>query len=263
MPHTPVKTAPNTAETTLTHLLQKAGHTNPAWTWGESVNVACTPSPETEVRSATSMTDPDVARTVIEEHAASRGIPPNRHAASLVFQRYCHRWCAITSWAWALTGCVLDVSAERCATTFDNGSPVAIWIDHLQGAETDSTTLVDVVFEQHLMPIAYTFRDVARFSIANARGNAAASLAAGFRFASTTLPAEKVLDLAESVFTHPALQRSGTFRVVNDSLNSRVFFDRNTCCHWDTVPDGQLCSWCSKRTHEDRTAQFTEALAAQ
>ncbi|SNV22225.1 Uncharacterized Fe-S protein [Dermatophilus congolensis] len=263
MPLTPAYRDTCTPEETLGQLLLHAGQTNPAWTWGEGLNVGVQAPADSLTRSATSMTNPDVARAVIEEHAVSRGIPANRHAASLVFQRYCHRWCGITSWAWALTGCVLDVSAERCATTFVDGSPAAVWIDQVQGSRGDGAVLVDVVFEQHLMPIARTFHQVARFSIANARGNAAASLAAGFRFASASLPAGEVLDAAQSVFAHPQLRRTGAFRVISDAQRSRVFFDRSTCCHWDVVPDGQLCSWCSKRTCDDRAEQFTKALAAQ
>lgn len=248
-----------TRESAVLDLLGEAGRTNPAWAWGEGLVVGRPPSGPT-TRTACAIADPDVARVVIAEHADARGLPPGRDAASLVFQRYCHRWCGIATLVWAMTGSVLDVSASRCATTFDGGSPVSAWLDEVRVEDRDGRALVDVLLARHLLPIAHTFREVGRLSVANAWGNAAASMAAGFRFVSRALPADRVLALAESVFDHPKLRTAGSFRVVTDGDRSSVFFDRATCCHWDAVPDGKLCSWCSKRTPEDRAARFAAIL---
>lgn len=245
----------------LITLLKTAGEANHSWAWGEGLHVG-TPPQQPGTRTGAQMADPAIADVVVREHAAARGMRPGREAASLVFQRYCHRWCGIAVWAWAVGGVVLDVTAGRAATTFEGGSPVAVWLDDARALDGGEADVVAALLDGHLLPVARTLREVTGFSSSNAEGNIAAAIAGGFRVVARRRDPDAVRECAQKlVAQRMCLAASGTYRVVEHEGRAGLFYDRVTCCHWDAVPDGHLCTWCSKRTHADRTDQFRRMLA--
>lgn len=247
--------------TDLAALVRAAGDANPAWRWGEGITVGAL-THDALIRTGQQMSDPQVAHIVVAQHAEARGIEAGRYAASLVFQRYCHRWCGIAAWCWWRAGVVLDVSAARAATSFRDGSPVSISFDRLTAVPGDGDALLANLVDEHLLPIARTMHQVAKLTPGNAMGNIAAALAGGARIVSSYEEPELLLPRAQKLLGRRLdLARAGRFRVVRAEGRARLFYDRATCCHWDEVPDGRLCTWCSKHSQDTRTQEFCRMLS--
>lgn len=206
---------------------------------------------------------------MVETHAASRGMPTARHAASLVFQRYCHRACGVAAAAWVLEGVGLDLSAGNVDVRFAGGSPDLVRVANPTGAgEASAEKVLEFVLDQHLLPIAKRLSGTTGPGLGNLMGNIAAGFAGAFR----TLSRREDLDLcalrlrprAESLLhARPELRRGGEFRVLDGPRGPRLQYDRKSCCQWYAAPDGRFCSWCSRLTQEQRTDRYLEAMAAE
>ena len=208
----------------------------------------------------------EVPALVVARHAEARGLPVGRHAASLVFQRYCHRVAGLAVTTYALTGRVLDLRSPGMAMQFETGSPTQMLLgaDVDWRAGSDVSVLLDAVVVHHLEPVAAAVGAAGGVRMPNLWGNIAASLAGGVRIASHHLGVRAMQALGERIAaSHPRLSRGGSFRVVTDGPREGLFYDRASCCHWYAVPDGAYCSWCSRLTAEQRADRFTRALRDQ
>lgn len=188
-----------------------------------------------------------VAARLLRLHAESRGLPPARHAASLVFQRYAHRVAGAAVASWIGSGVILDVGAASCHVLVREGSPVRLLLPTPQALPArgdraaDAATVVASVVDSHLLPVARALHAAGGVSMGNLWGNMGAALAGACRQVSRRRPADAVLACAEALLaSRPELRRTGSFRVLDGPAGPRVFFDRRSCCHWYAARDGAL-----------------------
>lgn len=202
---------------------------------------------------------------VVRRHAAARGMPVGRHAASLAFQRYCHRVCGLAVVGLAHDGGVLDLRATNVVTRFEDGSPVELLLTAprlLDPCGSPVERLVTAVFDEHLLPVARAFSATCGVGLPNLCGNIAASFAGGVRVVALHVGIERARALGEKITaSRPHLSRGGSYRVLTHGGLDGLFFDRASCCHWYAAPDGRFCSWCSRVSCADRTATFESMLA--
>lgn len=206
-----------------------------------------------------------MAALVIRQHAASRGMPTGRHAASLAFQRYCHRVCGIAVIGFLRHEGVLDLRASNTATRFEGGSPAELLLaepELIDAGPSPVERLVSVVVDEHLLLVARAFAAAGGVGLPNLWGNMAASFAGAARVAAPHVGIERARSVGEEIAaTRPHLSRGGSYRVLHRGDISGLFFDRASCCHWYAAPDGRMCSWCSRVGAEERTARFHSMLA--
>lgn len=217
--------------------------------------------------SSSELADPSGERAaeMVALHARSRGLPPARHAASLAFQRYCHRVCGAAVGAWVLGGVALELSAERVAVRFVDATPELVeltpgGIAHDAGPEE----VLRSVYDEHLLLVARAISSQTGPGLGNLRGNIAAGFAGVFRDLSRrAAEAEEIYALAERagalLACRPELARAGDFRMLEWSGGVRLEYDRKTCCHWYAAEGGRYCSWCSRLDHDERTRRFLDA----
>ncbi|GAA3955759.1 hypothetical protein [Gordonia caeni] len=211
---------------------------------------------------AADLVDGSAAGELIELHARHRGMPVGRHAASLVFQRYSHRLCGAGALAWVEYGWVPDLTADNVGVRFVDGSPHTVVLSRPRLAGTTAEDLVRIVVDEHLLPVARAMRKAGGPGLPNLLGNVAAGFAGAFRTMSRDRPAHLVAERAESVLgVDPRLERGGSFRTLLGPLGERLQYDRASCCHWYAAPDGKYCSWCSRLSHDERTARFCANMA--
>lgn len=235
--------------------------------------VAATAPDDAEVDwfHAAQLCDPDSgeARRMIELHARHRRMPVARHAASLVFQRYCHRVCAVSVAAWMLHGIALDLRATGVHVRFVAGTPDLLVLDTPKTkADATPEDLLEATVDGHLAPLAHRVRTETGPGTGNLLGNIAAGFAGAFRTlarrSDVDLDAHKAQEHAEDLLSaRPELRRGGDLRILTGPLGPRLQYDRKTCCHWYAAPDGQYCSWCSRLTHDERTERFEKAMAEE
>lgn len=213
------------------------------------------------------LADPAGERAVemVALHAQSRGLPPARHAASLAFQRYCHRVCGVAVGAWVLGGVALDLSAERVAVRFVDATPDLVELapgDFVPDAGPEH--VLASVYDDHLLLVARAISGRTGPGLGNLRGNIAAGFAGAFRNLSRRVPErEEVRELADRagvlLACRTELARAGDFRLLEWPGGVRLEYDRKTCCHWYAAEGGRYCSWCSRLDHDERTRRFFEA----
>lgn len=204
-----------------------------------------------------------VAAELLRCHASARGLPPRRHAASLVFQRYAHRVAGVALAAWFLEDVVVDVRAAQCQVLVRAGSPVGLLLraPRMRSA-VDAETLVTTVIDDHLMPVAEALHVVSGAGMPNLWGNMGAAIGGACRHLARHLPADHVESRGQAILDRrPRLARSGTFRILAGPKGERLFFDRRSCCHWYVVRDGKFCSWCSRLDRDARTRRFEQIMA--
>ena len=213
--------------------------------------------------------EPEEIRRMVQVHARSRGMDVDRHAGSLVFQRYCHRLCSVAAAAWVRHGVALDLAAERVSLRFVDGTPDLLVLDQARvvSAATTGDVLRSVV-DAHLLPVARRLSAETGPGMGNLVGNIAAGFAGGFRtlarLADSDHGASEVHARAEElVADRSELRRGGDFRVLAGPNGPRLQYDRKSCCHWYAAPDGRFCSWCSRLTADERTRRFRENMAAE
>lgn len=216
---------------------------------------------------AASLGDPESGemRRMIELHARSRGMPVARHAASLAFQRYCHRVCAVSAAGWLLHGAHLNLLASNTAVRFQAGTPDLIALTNIEALDSaEPTAIVETVVDRHLLPVAAALSAQTGPGLGNLWGNIAAGFAGAFRNLSRHHELHDVRQKAEDFLsTRPQLQRGGDFRVLDGPIGPRLQYDRKSCCHWYAAPDGKYCSWCSRLSRNERTQRFQENMAAE
>ena len=206
------------------------------------------------------------ARRMVELHAQFRGMETGRHAGSLVFQRYCHRVCAVAVAAWMLHGVALDLHAAGVSVRFTDGSPDLLTL-HSPQVLKDATPeqVLTATVDGHLRPLAEAVSAETGPGMGNLMGNIAAGFAGGFRALAdrpdTGLTTHHIREHAELLLSaRPELRRGGEFRILSDPAGPRLFYDRKSCCHWYAAPDGRSCSWCSRLSQDERTRRFEEAM---
>lgn len=219
--------------------------------------------------AAAGLTDPGSGelRRMVELHARSRGMDVGRHVASLAFQRYCHRICAVSVAAWLRHGLCLELSASNTAVRFRAGTPDLIALGELAAApDAEPATLLEVVLDGHLLPMAAALSAGTGPGMGNLWGNIAAGFAGAFRNLSRqpgAIGLGDVRERAEALLgARPQLQRGGDFRILEGAGGPRLEYDRKSCCHWYAAPDGKYCSWCSRLSFDERTCRFRESMAA-
>lgn len=220
---------------------------------------------------ATQLCDPrsNEAEKMVSTHAAVRGLPVNRYAGSLVFQRYCHRVCSAVVASLVLHNQVLDVSMANSAMRFRDGSPDSLILKQLRVAPfIQMEDVVDVAVEQHLQPLAKVISLATGPAMPNLWGNMAAGFAGAFRklslMARTPDEFARVQQIAERLAqTHPKLARGGRYCIVTDGERRQLQYERASCCHWYAAKDGQYCSWCSKISPQERHEKFRQLLQEQ
>lgn len=209
--------------------------------------------------------DDNHARRMVELHADFRGMPVGRHSASLTFQRYCHRICAVSVAVWVRHGITIDLAAANTSMRFLGGTPdyVAINEPRVIGGPAPRT-IIRTVVDDHLLPIASVLRAQTGPGLGNLWGNIAAGFAGAFRNLSRYHPAGEMQRYATTLLTsRPELERGGSFRILDGPKGPRLQYDRKSCCHWYATPEGQYCSWCSRISSEERTQRFLENMAAE
>lgn len=208
--------------------------------------------------------DPQLRARLVHDHATFRSIDTPRFAASLFFQRYCHRLSSVAVGAWVLTQTAADMAPENVTFCVRDASPVSL---QLSGRTRDCDTATEAIsglVDEHLLPLARHISAEYRLSLGNLWGNMAASIGQAARALSTRVDAATVLDLVTPLIqVHPMLVRTGSFRILTGSNGPRLFYDRASCCHWHEIPDGKLCSYCCLLSHEERTERFAAAMAAE
>lgn len=199
---------------------------------------------------------------LVTDHATQRSIEVRRFAASLFFQRYCHRISSAAVGLWVLTGRALDFSAPQVQVCVRDASPVSIQVLGQPRPRDTADELVAGLIEQHLIVLAAGIKSGFGLGMPNLWGNIAASIGQAARALSRIRDAEEVLTRVSPILeTNPRLERMGSFRIMEGPKGKRLFYDRLSCCHWHEIPDGKLCSYCSLLTHEERTERFTAAMA--
>ncbi|MBW3087095.1 hypothetical protein KEM60_03325 [Austwickia sp. TVS 96-490-7B] len=202
--------------------------------------------------------DSGAARAMVAAHAQMRGLDPGPYAASLAFQRYVHRIAGLAVAVWTTERVVLDLQGATTYMLFVDRSPAVTVIPEpriVPGAGT--ADLVDMIVDEHLLPVGQALHTVARLGTGNMWGNIAAGVAAATRQLSKTMPARDLLrDAEEIVGQRDRLARSGSFRVMMGADRERLMYDRNTCCRWYTSSGGKNCAWCSRLSPEERTRRF-------
>lgn len=204
-------------------------------------------------------------RRMIELHARSRGMPVGRHAASLVFQRYCHRVCAVAVAAWIRHDAHVNLLASNTAVRFRDGTPDLVALTALE--TVDGLELEDflrTVVDGHLLPVAVALSAETGPGLGNLWGNIAAGFAGAFRTLSLRHDVHETHRRAmEFLGARPQLDRGGDFRLLDGPKGERLHYDRKSCCHWYAAPDGKYCSWCSRLCADERTRRFRESMAAE
>lgn len=214
--------------------------------------------------AAALLADPDTAAELVRDHARVRAIAVERHAASLFFQRYCHRLASATIGVWVLTGQALDAAAPEVAVQVRDGSPVGVQLTGRRRAADTPEELVGGLVEEHLLSLAGLVHDGFGMSLPNLWGNIAASIGMAARTLSRIRPAAQVREAVEPVLAvRPELTRLGSFRILTGPHGDRLFYDRATCCHWHEIPNGAYCSYCSRLSPQERTRRFTESMLAE
>lgn len=221
--------------------------------------------------AAAELADPasDEALRMVGTHAASRGMPVGRHAASLAFQRYCHRLCGVAAASWLLEDTALDLQARNVSVRFVEGTPDLVALDRAAGTVgAGADELLGIVLDHHLLPLARTLAGETGPGLGNLTGNMAAGFAGALRILSLHpelgLDAYALLPRAQELLnTKPELRRGGEFRVLDGPRGPRLQYDRRSCCHWYAAPDGRFCSWCSRLSHDERTCRFVDAMAEE
>ncbi|MFT3877447.1 MAG: IucA/IucC family C-terminal-domain containing protein [Propioniciclava sp.] len=213
--------------------------------------------------SSTLIDDPETVASLVSGHAAYRSIEAPRVAASLFFQRYCHRMSTAVIGSWVLTGRALDASAAQVRLCVRDASPVSV---HLSGTYRDEDSpeeLVRGLVDEHLLPLAQRF-GAHGVGLPNLWGNMAASMGMAARQLSRIRDANLVRAAVEPVLaTRPQLNRLGSFRILEGPQGPRLFYDRRTCCHWHLVPDGAYCGYCSLLSDDERTARYVASMQAE
>lgn len=218
------------------------------------------------VVDALDLTDPDseALATLVESHAARRGIEVNCEAGSLAFQRYAHR-IARVGLAAMLTGVEgLDLSAPAVSVVISGGMASTVLLD---AAAPRPANHDDVLFmaatDAHLALIADAIRQRYQTTMTNLWGNIAAAWAMAARHLAGTFPADEVRARIEPLMqAHPRLAGGGSFlQLTTDAGRERIFFERTTCCQLFTARDGVYCSWCKHLTHDERVARFVSGGA--
>lgn len=214
-------------------------------------------------RSAASMDEAAVAE-IVSDHARARAIPVGRYAASLLFQRYCHRLAPVALGTWVLSGQALDMSQAHISVCFRDGSPVGVLHSGAMRPVASAKELVTGLIDEHLEDVARLIHAGFRISLPNLRGNMAASIGMAASTLSRIRPAAEVKIAAQQVLAcRPWLERMGEFRILVGPRGPRLFYDRRTCCHWYTVPDGSYCSYCSLLNDEERTRRYIAAMESE
>lgn len=208
---------------------------------------------------------PDLVDRLVREHAASRQTSELRFAASLFYQRYCHRLASVVIGVWVLRGAALDAAPRHSRICVRDASPASV---ALTGVRRPSDTPEEVsagLVDAHLLPLARVIRDLDYgLSLPNMWGNMAASIGQAARSLSRVRDASLVQSaVAPILATRPLLEKLGRFRVLTGDRGPRLFYDRASCCHWHAVPGGKYCSYCSLLTDAERTARFIKALETE
>ncbi|WP_051208430.1 hypothetical protein [Propionicicella superfundia] len=208
--------------------------------------------------------EPDIVATLVADHAAFRRIEEGRYAASLFFQRYCHRLCGAVVGVWVLNRSALDASPGRVSMCVRDASPASV---RLSGATRPADTpeeLVRGLVDEHLLVLAGHLHERYPLTLPNLWGNIAAGIGQAARALSRIRAADEVRAAVEPVLaTRPLLGRLGEFRVLSGPQGPRLFYDRRTCCHWHEIPDGKFCSYCSRLSQDERTRRFAASMAGE
>lgn len=204
-------------------------------------------------------------RRMVEAHAESRGMPVGRHAASLVFQRYCHRICAVAVAAWLRHDAHLNLRASNTVVRFQGGTPDLIVLTALESVDGHEVEdLLATVVDGHLLPVAAALSAETGPGMGNLWGNIAAGFAGAFRTLSHHHDVREThRRAAEFLGARSQLQRGGDFRLLDGPKGERLQYDRKSCCHWYAAPDGAYCSWCSRLCAEERTRRFLENMSRE
>ncbi len=216
---------------------------------------------------AAELADPrsSAALEMVALHAASRGLPVGRHAASLAFQRYCHRLCGVAVAAWVLHGVGLDLSAGVVSIRFVDATPDLVQLDRAEAVgDAGPGDVLAGVYDPHLLPVARSISAVTGPGLGNLRGNIAAGFAGALRTLSRRgepgVGPRGLRERAETLLgAREELARGGAFRLLDCACGPRLEYDRKTCCHWYAAEGGRFCSWCSRLGHDERTCRFLEA----
>lgn len=200
---------------------------------------------------------------LVEGHAAARGTDFNRYAASLFFQRYCHRVAGLTTACWAAADAAPLVVPANCRIAVASGSPAALDLTQTQLSDSAGEVLV-VLLDDHLLPLGKWCTELTRNSPANLRGNIAASIALGARQASRIRPANQVMARVQALLAErPWLEHLGDYRIVTGRLGPRLTYERRSCCLWYAIPDGKYCTWCSKLEPAERRTRIQRSVAEE
>jgi ferric iron reductase protein FhuF len=143
-------------------------------------------------------------------------------------------------------------------------------VPDLLALDRDLFEIVDHLFDDHLATTIAAVRATARIGTPNLWGNVAAAAAGVFGALSAHAhdgiePLEWAHHCAASGTTalghRPELRSGGRFVVLSHDGRHRAFFERSTCCRWYRIPDGSLCTWCSRHGSEERGELFLRSLS--
>lgn len=209
-------------------------------------------------------TDGSLAHLVIARHCSQRGLAFGRHGASLSFQRYAHKLCSIGVGASLSRSLLPELGLDNVTTQFIEHSPHEVLVG-TPAVHVDPTprTVVEVLVTNHLEPVARVWQQASGVSMRNLLGNLSASLALGVRRAVPLVGISAARAFGEAmVAARPELAGLGEYRVVTAGGKQGLFFDRRSCCHWYAARDGKLCSWCCRKSADERLDDYRAALLA-
>lgn len=223
-------------------------------------------APETDdpVYPAVELCDPasGAARKMIEAHCEMRGLPFCKEGASLIFQRYCHRLCGLASASALITGSVPLLTSGNVSMSLVNGTPKTMWLAENKTIDNPNfDALTAMLLDGHLLEMASNWKHIVGPGIRNLHGNIAASLALGVRKVADQVGLEKAKFFGEELLaSRKELRGLGEYEIISAYGKTGLFFHRRSCCHWYAARNGKYCSWCSKRTKQERVAVFKNQM---
>ncbi|GHD87999.1 hypothetical protein GCM10010508_22270 [Streptomyces naganishii JCM 4654] len=181
--------------------------------------------------------------TRVRRVAAGIRAPEPRIAASVAHQALAARLWSVALACAALTGEVPDLDPRLLRWDPAGSAPDDLWLAEVRPLPGDADTLVRLVLDRHLEPLAAALRGRYRLAPGLLRGNAASALAGAARQLDRWAgenghpeAGERARRLTARLLVHPGLAGTGTL--------TGTAFRRRSCCLYYRVPGGGVCGDC-------------------
>ncbi len=164
------------------------------------------------------------------------GVEEPRVAASLFYQGVAGRlWSPVLATA-AVHGLTPDLEPGRTYWRAASPGPVLLAAPDAGALDADAATVLRVVVDRHLRPLADAVRAVTPVAAGLLWGNAASALAGALTVLAQARRGAAAARLAGELLDLPPLRGTGTLGPQG--------FRRRSCCLYYRVPGGGLCGDC-------------------